>query len=107
MRSPVTVFERREKSGSWHRDAMAAYKSRRPERGGRTKRSRRQRQAGGNDKPATSLSGVDGTAPVYQLPVTRRSGRPLVLSLPAIWFITGHGDTNVHTASPDNLREHK
>ena len=26
--------------------------------------------AGGNDKPATSLSGVDGTAPVYQLPVT-------------------------------------
>ncbi len=31
MRSPVTVFERREKSGSWHRDAMAAYKGRRPE----------------------------------------------------------------------------
>ncbi len=63
--------------------------------------------AGGNDKPAKSLSGVDGMAPVYQLPVTRRPGRPLVLSLPAIWFITGHGDTNVHTASPDNLREHK
>ncbi len=41
MRSPVTVFERREKSGSWHRDAMAAYKGRRPEGGGWTKRSRR------------------------------------------------------------------
>ena len=46
MRSPVAVYERREKSRSWHRDAMAAYKGRRPEGGGRTKRSRRQRQAG-------------------------------------------------------------
>lgn len=46
MRSPVAVYERREKSGSWHRDAMAAYKGRRPEGGGRTKRNRRQRQAG-------------------------------------------------------------
>lgn len=101
MRSPVAVYERREKSRSWHRDAMAAYKGRRPEGGGRKS------GAGGKDKPATSLSGVDGMAPVYQLPVTRRPGRPLVLSLSAIWFITGHGDTNVHTASPDNLREHK
>ncbi len=101
MRSPVAVYERREKSRSWHRDAMAAYKGRRPEGGAG------QSGAGGKDKPATSLSGVDGMAPVYQLPVTRRPGRPLVLSLSAIWFITGHGDTNVHTASPDNLREHK
>ncbi len=33
MRSPVAVYERREKSRSWHRDAMAAYKGRRPEEG--------------------------------------------------------------------------
>jgi hypothetical protein len=101
MRFPVAVFERREKSRSWHRDAMAANQAADRREGAG------QSGAGGNDKPATSLSGVDGMAPVYQLPVTRRPGRPLVLSLPAIWFITGHGDTNVHTASPDNLREHK
>ncbi len=65
MRSPVAVYERREKSRSWHRDAMAAYKGRRPEGGAG------QSGAGGKDKPATSLSGVDGMAPVYQLPVTR------------------------------------
>ncbi len=64
MRSPVAVYERREKSRSWHRDAMAAYKGRRPEGGAG------QSGAGGKDKPATSLSGVDGMAPVYQLPVT-------------------------------------
>ncbi|ART14432.1 hypothetical protein B8F96_28310 (plasmid) [Klebsiella pneumoniae] len=53
MRSPVAVYERREKSRSWHRDAMAAYKGRRPEGGAG------QSGAGGKDKPATSLSGVD------------------------------------------------
>jgi hypothetical protein len=54
MRSPVAVYERREKSRSWHRDAMAAYKGRRTEEGAG------QSGAGGKDKPATSLSGADG-----------------------------------------------
>ncbi len=45
MRSPVAVYERREKSRSWHRDAMAAYKSRRPE-GGPDKAEPAARQAG-------------------------------------------------------------
>ena len=46
MRSPVAVYERREKSRSWHRDAQTQESGHRPEGWGRVKRSRRQRQAG-------------------------------------------------------------
>ncbi len=68
MRSPVAVYERRRKAEAgiatrWLRIKAA------DRREGPDKRSRRQRQAGD-----VLIRCVDGMAPVYQLPVTRRPG---------------------------------